>query len=108
MPVRLAANEETEAVELLTGGEVARLTTSNPPVTAVVPEFCRLVTTAIARFGSTAIAVGGPLNATVVPTGAACTWPKLVAVFVGSLGNNTVRSIDESVLEPLFATSASA
>src|ERR1700722_9281338 len=108
MPVMLAASEDTEAVELLTGGGGARFTTSSPPVTLVVPAFCRLVTTAIARFGSTAIADGGPLSPIMVAAGTPITWPRVVAVFVASEGSNTVRSMDDRVFEPLLETSASA
>src|SRR5882724_6351549 len=103
----LADREETEAVELLTGGFVDKITTSNPPVTLVVPEFCRLVTTAIARLGSTAMAEGGPLSATVVAPGAPWTCPFVVAV-EGSEGSKTVRSMEDKVFEPPFATKASA
>src|ERR1700739_964745 len=105
MPVMLADSEETEAVELLIGGLTARFTTSKPPETLVVPEFCRLVTTAIARFGSTATAVGGPLSGTGVSTGVASTWPVFVPV---SEGSNTVRSMEDNVFDPAFATSARA
>src|SRR5258705_12839064 len=105
MPVMLADSEDMEAVELLIGGTVARFTTSNPPVTLVVPEFCRLVTTAAPRFGSTAIADGGPLSATVVAPGAPCTCPMMPVLVVGSDFSKTVRSMADKVFEPPLATS---
>ena len=60
---------------------------------------------AIARFGSTAMAVGGPLSAMVVTNGADCTCP---VPFDGLVGSKVVRSMAESVLDPLFATRARA
>ena len=62
-------SELIEAFEIRTGGNTVRFMVSNPPETAVVPEFNSVVTTATPRFGSTAIAVGGPLTATVVDVG---------------------------------------
>src|SRR5262250_3544486 len=100
MPVRLAASDETEPVLVRIGGEVDKLMMSMPPVTAVVPEFWRLVTAATERLGSTAIAVGGPLTATAVAVGALWTWPPPAA---GSSGSRTVRSIEVMVVEPLLA-----
>src|SRR6202035_516523 len=99
MPVMLAVSEDMEAVELFTGGVVDRSMTSNPPVALVVLGFCRLVTTAIARFGSTASAIGEPLNAIVVAAG---------TFVVTAVGSSTVRSIEDNVFDPLLATSASA
>src|SRR3974390_764540 len=101
----LADKPDVEDVLLLIGGVLAKLTTSMPAVTLVVPEFCRLVTAAIARFGSTAMAVGGPLSAMVGTNGADCTCP---VPFDGLVGSKVVRSMAESVLDPLFATRARA
>src|ERR1700676_1777754 len=53
----------------------------------------------MARLGSTEMASGGPLTATVVAAG-------VFTVVVP--GSKTVRSIDETVLEPLLATKARA
>src|SRR5258706_15795646 len=107
MPVMLADSEDMEAVELLIGGFVDRVTTSNPPVT-LVPLPCRLLTTAIARLGSTAIEEGGPLSATGVAAGAPWTCPTMPVLEVGSEGSRTVRSMEDTVFEPLLVTSASA
>src|SRR5271167_2289457 len=98
MPVGFADNELIEAVVLFAGGVVARLITSNPPVANVVPTFCMFVTTAIARFGSTAIAVGGPL------VGINC----MGSVVGGVASNSGVKSIPERLLPPEFAIKASA
>src|ERR1700757_4478975 len=97
MPVGLAVNELIEEVVVFDGGVVARFSTSNPPVTLVVPAFCILVTTATDRLGSTAMAVGGPL------VGTSCT-----AGVPGVDSNSGVRSIAETLLPPLLAVIANA
>src|SRR5215469_18811390 len=103
MPVKIAESPVAETVELLIGGTLDILMMSMPAETAVVPEFCKLVTAATARFGSTAIAVGGPLKAIVVTPGAPCVCPEPP---VGYVGSKVVTSTAESVLDPLLATRA--
>src|SRR5215469_2194484 len=103
MPVRLVDNPVAETVELFTGGTLDILMMSMPADTLVVPEFCKLVTAATERLGSTAIAVGGPLNAMVVTPGALCTCPEPL---LGLVGSKVVTSTAESVLDPLLATRA--
>ena len=99
IPVRLAVSDATEAVELRTGTDPESNTTSIPAEALLVPVFWRLVTAAIAWSGLIAIAVGGPLRATVVATG---------DVVVTAPGKRTVKSIEESVFDPELATSARA
>ena len=64
------------------------------------------VTTATARLGSTAMAVGGPLTGTNCIGGTHV----VLAVFAHSDddSNNGVKSIAERLLPPEFATNASA
>src|SRR6516165_2310161 len=64
MPVGFAVKVMIDAVLLFMGTVPDSVITSNPPITPVAPVFWMFVSTASARFGSTAIAVGGPLTGT--------------------------------------------
>ena len=84
MKVVLAVSVLMDAVTLFAGGTVLRLMTSRPPTADEVPEFCRLVTAASERFGSTAMELGGPEVAMEAPVG---------VVVVTAPGSKTVRSM---------------
>src|SRR5580704_16155696 len=106
MPVGFAVKELIDEVVVFDGGVVARFSTSRPPVTLVVPAFWMLVTTASARFGSMAIAVGGPL------VGISCMGgvhvPLAVLAQLDVASNNGVKSMEETLFPPVFAISARA
>src|SRR5271166_2712436 len=97
MPVGFAVRLLIDAELLFVGGTEARLIISSPPVMLDEPRFSILVTTAIARLGSTAIAVGGPL------VGTSC-----IGGVPGVASKSGVKSMAERLLPPELAINARA